>query len=103
MTVRDYREDDQEDGNPQEDGRAAAAILGVEDRGIGMDPEVAGRLFEPFRQASEGLSREYEGTGIGLAVTRGAVDQMGGSIEGDTQKGEGTCMTVRLPQAGRMH
>ena len=96
VTVRTYWED----GHPQED---SWAVLEVEDTGIGMDPEVAGRLFEPFRQASEGMSREYEGTGIGLAVTREAVGQMGGSIEVDTQKGEGTCMTVRLPQAGRMH
>ncbi|WP_259129873.1 PAS domain S-box protein [Salinibacter ruber] len=113
VTVRTYREDgdqedgdqedgdqkdrDQEDGNPQED---IWAVLEVEDTGIGMDPEVAEGLFEPFRQASEGMSREYEGTGIGLAVTREAVAQMGGSVEVDTQKGQGTCMTVRLPLAG---
>ncbi len=118
VTVRTYREDgdqedgdqedgdqedgdqkdrDQEDGNPQED---IWAVLEVEDTGIGMDPEVAEGLFEPFRQASEGISREYEGTGIGLAVTREAVAQMGGSIEVETEKGQGTCMTVRLPLAG---
>ncbi|MBB4070721.1 PAS domain S-box-containing protein, partial [Salinibacter ruber] len=88
---------DQEDGHPQED---SWAVLEVEDTGIGMDPEVAEGLFEPFRQASEGISREYEGTGIGLAVTREAVAQMGGSIEVETEKGQGTCMTVRLPLAG---
>ncbi|MBB4062610.1 PAS domain S-box protein [Salinibacter ruber] len=103
VTVRTYREDgdqedgDQEDGHPQED---SWAVLEVEDTGIGMDPEVAEGLFEPFRQASEGMSREYEGTGIGLAVTREAVAQMGGSIEVETEKGQGTCMTVRLPLAG---
>ncbi|WP_259247129.1 PAS domain S-box protein [Salinibacter ruber] len=95
VTVRTYREDgDQEDVHPQED---SWAVLEVEDTGIGMDPSVAEGLFEPFRQASEGMSREYEGTGIGLAVTREAVAQMGGSIEVETQKGAGTCMTVRLP------
>ncbi|WP_251954815.1 PAS domain S-box protein [Salinibacter ruber] len=110
VTVRTYREDedqedgDQEDGHPQEDGRA---VLEVEDTGIGMDPEVAEGLFEPFRQASEGLSREYEGTGIGLAVTKRAAEEMGGSIEVETQKGEGSRFTVRFPaaepRAGRMH
>ncbi|MCS4057913.1 PAS domain S-box-containing protein [Salinibacter ruber] len=97
ITVRTYREDGQaqNSGQAQEDGRAA--VLEVEDTGIGMDPSVAEGLFEPFRQASEGMSREYEGTGIGLAVTREAVAQMGGSIEVETQKGAGTCMTVRLP------
>ncbi len=93
VTVRTYQDENGRSGN----GRAA--VLEVEDTGIGMDPAVAEGLFEPFRQASEGMSREYEGTGIGLAVTREAVAQMGGSIEVDTQKGEGTCMTVRLPGA----
>ncbi|WP_251951728.1 sensor histidine kinase, partial [Salinibacter ruber] len=78
---------------------AAAAVLEVEDSGIGMDPSVAERLFEPFRQASEGMSREYEGTGIGLAVTKRAAEEMGGSIEVDTQKGEGSRFTVRFPAA----
>lgn len=78
----------------QENGEA---VLEVEDTGIGMTPEVAEELFEPFRQASEGMKREYEGTGLGLAVTNKAVVQMGGSINIDTQKGEGTQFTVRLP------
>ncbi|MCS3648611.1 ATP-binding protein [Salinibacter ruber] len=80
----------------EEDGRAAVE---VEDNGIGMDPEVAEDLFEPFRQASEGFGREYEGTGLGLAVTCRATERMEGSIEVDTEKGEGTCFTVWLPQA----
>ncbi|WP_251963696.1 PAS domain-containing sensor histidine kinase [Salinibacter ruber] len=73
------------------------AVLEVEDTGIGMDPAVAESLFEPFRQASEGLNREYEGTGVGLAVTNKAVAQMDGSIEVDTEKGEGTRFTIQLP------
>ncbi|WP_423824882.1 PAS domain S-box protein [Salinibacter ruber] len=93
VTVRTYQDENGRSGN----GRAA--VLEVEDTGIGMDPAVAEGLFEPFRQASEGMSREYEGTGIGLAVTREAVAQMGGSIEVETEKGTGTCMTVRLPGA----
>jgi len=77
----------------------STVVLKVEDTGIGMDPSTAETLFEPFRQASEGLSREYEGTGIGLAVTREAVQQMEGTIEVTTEKGEGSCFTVRLPMA----
>ena len=76
------------------------AVLEVEDTGIGMEPETAQELFEPFRQASEGMSREYEGTGVGLAVTKKAVEEMGGIIEVDTQEGEGSCFTVRLPDVG---
>ena len=75
------------------------AVLEVEDTGIGMDPSRTEDLFEPFRQASEGMSREYEGTGLGLAVTKQAVEQMGGTIEVETEKGEGSRFTVRLPRA----
>ncbi len=74
-------------------------VLEVKDTGIGMDPEQVPILFEPFRQASEGTSREYEGTGLGLAVTKRMVNQMNGEIEVDTEKGVGTCFTVRLPKA----
>jgi signal transduction histidine kinase len=76
------------------------AILEVGDTGIGMDPEVAEGLFRPFRQESEGLSRRYEGTGVGLAVTKKATERMGGDIEVETGKGEGSRFVVRL-RAGR--
>ncbi len=82
--VRTYREEDQ-------------AVFEVEDTGIGMDPAMAEELFEPFRQASEGAEQVQEGTGVGLAVTKRAVEQMEGRIDVKTEKGEGTCFTVRLP------
>jgi signal transduction histidine kinase len=75
--------------------------LEVEDTGIGINPDRAERLFEPFRQESEGMDREYEGTGLGLAVTKKAVDQMNGEIDVESTKGEGSCFTVRLPKAER--
>ncbi|MBB4090907.1 PAS domain S-box-containing protein [Salinibacter ruber] len=82
------------------DGRAlAAAVLEVEDTGIGMEPEEVEAMFEPFRQESEGLSREYEGTGLGLTVAQRAAEQMGGSIEVDTEKGKGSRFVARLPGA----
>ncbi len=79
-----------------ESGRA---VLEVEDTGAGMEPEMVDRLFEPFRQASTGLSREYEGTGVGLTVTKKAAEQMGGSIEVETEDGEGSRFIARLPIA----
>ncbi|WP_251981386.1 PAS domain-containing sensor histidine kinase, partial [Salinibacter ruber] len=57
------------------------AVLEVEDTGQGMDPAAVSTLFEAFKQASEGKGREYEGTGLGLAVTKQAVDQMEGTID----------------------
>lgn len=84
--IRVYRGDD-------------GAVLEVADTGIGMDPAMAADLFEPFRQASEGWSREYEGTGVGLAVTKEAVEKMDGRIDVETEKGEGSRFTVRLPLA----
>ena len=77
----------------------AGAVLEVEDTGIGMDPDQVSELFEPFRQESEGAAREYQGTGLGLAVTRRAVQQMNGEVTVDTVKGEGSRFTVRLQAA----
>ncbi|WP_263788927.1 PAS domain S-box protein [Salinibacter grassmerensis] len=85
--VRTYQEDEM-------------AVLEVEDTGIGMEPETAEELFAPFRQASEGISREYEGSGVGLAVTRRATEEMDGDVEVNTEKGEGSRFVVRLPRAG---
>jgi signal transduction histidine kinase len=84
--VRSYREE-------------SRAVLEVEDTGIGMEPSMVDRLFEPFRQESEGLGREYEGSGVGLAVTKRAVEKMDGSVGAETEKGEGSRFTVRLPLA----
>ena len=75
-------------------------LLEVEDTGIGMDPDVVPELFAPFRQASEGTDREYQGTGLGLAVTQRMVRQMEGTIQVETAPGEGSRFTIRLPRAG---
>ena len=75
------------------------AVLEVEDTGIGMDPALADDLFKPFRQASEGLGRAYEGSGVGLAVTQKATEEMGGQVDVETEVGAGSCFTVRLPKA----
>jgi len=73
-----------------------AVVVEVEDTGIGMEPEHVPEVFEPFRQASEGLAREYQGTGLGLTVTKQVVSQMGGTIDVNTEKGRGSCFVVRF-------
>jgi signal transduction histidine kinase len=75
------------------------AILKVEDTGIGIEEEGQEQVFEPFRQESEGWSREYEGTGLGLSITERLAEAHGGSVELYSQKGEGSRFLVRLPRA----
>jgi signal transduction histidine kinase len=70
----------------------------VEDTGIGIDPEFVPHLFDAFEQESTGSKRTYEGSGLGLAVAKRLVHLMQGSIDVETEKGEGTCFTVQLPQ-----
>jgi PAS domain S-box-containing protein len=71
----------------------------VRDSGIGMAPEIQGRLFEKFTQADESTTRHFGGTGLGLAISKNLVEMMGGRIWiEDSQLGKGTtiCFTVRL-------
>lgn len=74
-----------------------AAVLEVEDTGIGISDAFQAQMFEAFKQESEGLQRKYEGTGLGLPIAKHLVEALGGSIEVHSEKGVGTCFTVRLP------
>jgi signal transduction histidine kinase/CheY-like chemotaxis protein len=85
----------------ERDGSSAvdqpAVIFKVSDTGIGMNTEQMSRLFQPFMQAEASTTKKYGGTGLGLAITKHLVEMMGGSIAVDSQAGEGTTFTVRLP------
>ncbi|HTC53190.1 MAG TPA: PAS domain S-box protein [Steroidobacteraceae bacterium] len=69
----------------------------VRDSGIGIAPENMHRLFKSFEQLDDGLNRRYEGTGLGLALTRSLVEMQGGTIAATSQKGVGSVFTVELP------
>jgi PAS domain S-box-containing protein len=69
-------------------------LLHVSDTGIGIDPEALPHLFTPFRQASVGMGREHEGSGLGLTLTKRLVDLMGGRIKVESKPGKGTIVTV---------
>ncbi len=69
----------------------------VRDTGIGMSPEQVGRLFERFTQADESTTRNYGGTGLGLALSRAFAQLLGGDITVDSVAGEGTSFTLCVP------
>ena len=77
----------------------------VKDTGIGIAATDMGRLFEAFQQLDGGLSRRYEGTGLGLALTRKLVELQGGRMEVESRQGEGSAFSVLLPLrlAGSKH
>jgi signal transduction histidine kinase/ActR/RegA family two-component response regulator len=69
--------------------------LSVADTGSGMSPETVAHIFEPFFTTK----KEGQGTGLGLAMVYGIVEQAGGAIDIDTAVGRGTTFHVYLPQA----
>ena len=69
----------------------------IKDNGIGMSPEFAKRIFEPFERERTSTVSRIQGTGLGMAITKNIVDMMGGTIEVQTAQGKGTEFTVCVP------
>jgi signal transduction histidine kinase/DNA-binding NarL/FixJ family response regulator len=65
----------------------------VSDTGIGMDAETMTRLFTPFMQADDSISRKYGGTGLGLSITRKLAELMGGEANVRSEPGRGSEFT----------
>lgn len=86
----------QADGNGQ-----VRCEFSVTDPGIGISPEAQTRIFESFEQADGSTTRQYGGTGLGLAVSRDLMRLMGGDIRCSSKEGEGSCFTfsISLPEA----
>ena len=74
----------------------------VQDTGIGVGPELAGRIFEQFEQADAQTTRRFGGTGLGLAISRQLAVKMGGDLRLLQGKGPGACfeLNLRLDKAG---
>jgi signal transduction histidine kinase len=79
-----------------EDGGAAVRVM-VSDTGIGMAPDVVPRIFEPFVQADQRLTRPHEGVGLGLAISRDLARHMGGDLTVVSAPGVGSTFTLSLP------
>jgi len=71
--------------------------LTVRDTGIGIAPEHAALIFEPFRRVETGYARSQSGTGLGLALSRRLVELMGGTLTLDRALGPGSAFTITLP------
>jgi PAS domain S-box-containing protein len=66
-------------------------LLTIEDSGAGIEPQVLSEVFEPFFTTKEG------GTGLGLSIVRKIIDQHGGHVRIESQRGKGTRVTVAIP------
>jgi len=72
-------------------------LFTVRDSGIGMTGEQIAGLFEAFAQADASTTRKYGGTGLGLAITRRFCRMMGGDTTVESEPGQGSAFTIRLP------
>ncbi|HBQ18285.1 MAG TPA: hybrid sensor histidine kinase/response regulator, partial [Myxococcales bacterium] len=76
----------------------AERVVRVSDDGIGVDPELLPRIFEPFTQGARGIDRLQGGLGLGLPLVRSLVELHGGAVNvASDGPGRGTSVEVRLP------
>lgn len=75
------------------------ARIWVEDNGIGIAPEYHARIFAMFERLD--AQKAYDGTGIGLAIVRKAVERMGGSVGVESELGKGSRFWIELPEAAQ--
>ncbi len=81
----------------QADASAGLMRFSITDTGIGIAPENQQKLFKPFIQVDSSLSRQYEGTGLGLSLVKKLVEMQGGTVELKSEVGKGSCFTFTLP------
>lgn len=81
-------------------GPGEALVAEVSDTGIGIESEQLPLLFQAFTQADGSISRRFGGTGLGLAISRRLAEAMGGTLDGESQVGQGSRFYLQLPAPG---
>ncbi len=81
---------------PSQSPKRGAYEFRVSDTGIGMSPEFAKTVFEPFTREQTATVSGIQGTGLGMAITKNIVDMMGGTIRVESEPGKGTSFIVNL-------
>ncbi len=71
--------------------------ISVTDNGIGIATKDLARLFQPFQQLNSYMTREYEGTGLGLILVKNYVEMHGGSVWVESEIGKGSIFTINIP------
>jgi signal transduction histidine kinase len=73
-------------------------LISINDSGIGLEPEAATRIFDPFVQANDGITRSFGGLGLGLAISKAIVEAHGGTISAESKgRDQGTTFEISLP------
>ena len=78
------------------DGASGQYEIRVSDTGIGMDPGFLKHIFTPFERERTSTISKTQGTGLGMAITKNIIDQMGGRIDVQSEKGKGSEFTITL-------
>jgi hypothetical protein len=77
-----------------------AVVVEIRDTGMGIEPGLLSRLFDPFEQGCQQIHRQYGGLGLGLTICKSLVEAHGGSITAASEgRGKGATFTVRLALA----
>ncbi len=74
-------------------------IIAVRDSGIGIKPEEIDRVFERFYRGGDELTRSVKGSGLGLALARQIVEAHHGTVQVESEPGQGSIFSIRLPLA----
>ena len=78
------------------DDNNATIHFEVKDSGIGMSPEQVERIFQPFMQADDSITRKFGGTGLGLSITKNFIKMMGGNLKVESTPGLGSKFSFEL-------